>query len=378
MIPIAATTTARGSAGPARPAAPVRPARRGRAPAALAAAALLAVAGCEPSSPSPGGGAEVPSDAGRRSARVEVRVAEAVEAAETWLVQGDADRAESILVPVVRDVPDDPRVQELLGRAALLRATEAERAGRTSAAADLRRIAGDRYLEAARLAAGDAGLQHAAGIALLSDGRSDEAAICFERAAALRPSAAVHPLYAAQARLQGGDLEAAGTLLARALELDPDEPVALASLAVVRLEQGEGDAALAAIGEARGLDPDDLQLRGQQARILRRLGRPRDGLALLLAVPAADRITAGLTAEAAACRRALGEPDEAARLWEVHHDRAETGGDRFRAAVEAATAWIDAGRPDRARRWLDAARVAVRSPEEAARLAGVRRRIEED
>ena len=158
-------------------------------------------------------------------------------------------------------------------------------------------------------------------------------------------------------------------MLGRVLAIDPDEPHAHVSLAIVDLQRGDVEAALAHVAEARRIDPESLAFRAQHARILRRGGRPRAALDLLLPLEPAARAEPPLAREIAAAFTDLGDLDRAAEAWDHCARRPVPAALRWRDALEAADAHLRAGDRQAARHWLQVARAAAPDAPEVASMA---------
>jgi len=254
--------------------------------------------------------------------------------------------------------PDDWTAHELHGRAAAATALMLEEAYVTGTELErLRREAADAYDESARLATTDA--VHAAGhllraAALMYEGLGEttESLARYDRAATIDPLDAQTPLFAAQAHLRRGDLAAAKVLVDRVLALDPDEAWGWATRAEIERQSGDSSLALQSIRRGRRLDPTNHVLRLREARLLRLLDRPADGLTLLMTLPPDERASVAFVEEIAESWERIGEPDRSAEAWE---DLARRHPDRWRYALEASRWWLRAADAVRAGVALEAA-----------------------
>jgi predicted Zn-dependent protease len=288
----------------------------------------------------------------------------ALAAAEQYLDGGDLASAETILVKLIEQAPDDYRAHELYGRVLFLQGVQAPRRGNGDTSTGLFEKA-YRHYRASVEAAGElepivaAGLNQSAGEIASAAGLPDRAVEHFRAAGRLDPTTPKHPLYEAQMLLQLERPAEARTALERALTLDPDEAYAHASLALVALREGDEASAVRHVQEAREIDPDNLGIRIQEARIRRQCDQPRHALELLLALDERHRTQEAVTAEIAACYVILGQPLDAARAWELRYRRHPRQPTAWRAAVRAGEAHLAAGRADDARWWCRQAQLAA-------------------
>ncbi len=288
----------------------------------------------------------------------------ALSAAEDYLNSDEIAKAEAILARLIDKAPLDSRGRELMGRVLTIRATKAEERGDLHAAAEARSQAYEHYLAAVEMNPDSAGLQQSAGVIAMMAGESNAALVHFESAASLDPTNPQHPLYAAQLLIGQDRLEEARESLKATLRLDPDEPIAYASLAIIALQQQQFELALSHIAEAREIAPDDTRFRVQEAKIHRRIGDPARATELLIALSAAERAEAGVTFELASSFSDLGQHTRVAEVWMNRHRHQQGDANAYKSAVRAGAAFLLAGRPDEAIRWLETAKlIAPTSPE---------------
>jgi predicted Zn-dependent protease len=290
-------------------------------------------------------------------------------AAEQYIIGNEPGKAETILAKLITEAPDEYRAHELFGGALFLKGMNAARVGDQGLAAEHYEQAYRRYRTAVEVAAHvdpivEAGLNQSAGEIASAAGLRAEALQHFVAAGRIDPSSPKHPLYEAQMQIQLGRPDKAQAALQRVLLLDPDEPYAHASLATVALIAGDSGLALEHIAEARRIEPDNLGIRIQEARIRRQLDQPRQALEMLLALDEAARAQEAVTSEIAACQRALGEPEDAARTWQLRYQHVRGQPNAWRSAVEVAKAWLDAGQREKAMWWYgQASHAAPGDPE---------------
>lgn len=291
----------------------------------------------------------------------------ALDAAAEYLRARDLPKAEAILAVAIERAPRCSEAHEMLGQVLAARAIEEESAGRSDRAAATRLEALACYREAVAQAPESAGLRGSAATIAMTAGRDAEALAGWTEAERLDPHDPRHPLFAAQALLR---LDRAAEALAaadRALALAPDEAYAHATRAVALGELGEPGEAVAAVERARALAPADPGIRGQAARVHRRSGAADRGVELLVSMPPRERVAAGLTAELAACWRALGEPAKAAAAWEEEWSIRGGGPAAWRSALEAGRARAESGNRAEAGRWLETLRAIA--PERRSEIA---------
>jgi tetratricopeptide (TPR) repeat protein len=297
----------------------------------------------------------------------------ALAAAEQYLDGGDLPSAETILVKLIEQAPDDYRAHELYGRVLFLEGVQAPRRGSGESSAALFKKA-YRHYRASVEAAGTldpmvaAGLNQSAGEIASAAGLPQRAVEHFQAAGRLDPTAPKHPLYEAQILMQLERRAEARQALERVLTLDPDEAYAHASLALVALREGDESSALRHVQEAREIDPENLGIRIQEARIRRQCDQPRHALELLLALDERHRTQEAVTAEIAECYMLLDQPLDAAKAWELRYRRHPRKPTAWRAAVRAGEAHLAAGRPVDAQWWCLQAQLAAPNESEVEAL----------
>jgi tetratricopeptide (TPR) repeat protein len=297
----------------------------------------------------------------------------ALAAAEQYLDGGDLPSAETILVKLIEQAPDDYRAHELYGRVLFLEGVQAPQRGSGESSAALFKKA-YRHYRASVEAAGTldpmvaAGLNQSAGEIASAAGLPHRAVEHFQAAGRLDTTAPKHPLYEAQILMQLERRAEARQALERVLTLDPDEAYAHASLALVALREGDEASALRHVQEAREIDPENLGIRIQEARIRRQCDQPRHALELLLALDERHRTQEAVTAEIAECYMLLDQPLEAALAWELRYRRHPRKPTAWRAAVRAGEAHLAAGRPVDAQWWCLQAQLAAPNESEVEAL----------
>ncbi|MFO0874733.1 MAG: tetratricopeptide repeat protein [Phycisphaerales bacterium] len=325
-------------------------------------------------------------------------IAAALASAEKLLAAQRFEEAEIVAAQLATKDASDWRAHELLGRvlsarAAVFaeraggaegtggadgaggaegtgRAESAEHAAPDSAAQRIvayRARANDAYGRAAALAAGNASLWSAAGVAAELVGDLDAARDRFAKAAELAPDDPRPPLFEAQVHLRRQQLDDAARCLDRALVLRPDEPYALASRAEIARQRGDFEDALRDVRAARRAAGEDVAFRVAEARILRQSGHARDGLELLLALGEPRWRERDVVEEVALGFAAIGEPARAAQAWEAAH-RARPKD--WTLALRCADMWLLADDPVRADVWLGEAEVAAPADPRVVDLRG--------
>ncbi len=301
-----------------------------------------------------------PTSGGAAASRISRSAIEkSLAAAEDYFNADDLPRAEAILLTLIDRAPDEPAAQELHGQVLLAKAAAARQSGEMEQAADFAQRAHDRYMRVLELSPASAGLQHSAGDIAAVAGRLDEALAHYLEAMRLDPLQPRHAIYAAQLLADEGRLDEAEDALRRALALNPDEAVAHASLANIAMQRGQFDEARTHIAEARTIRPGDLSFRLIEASIHRRAGNPHACIALLVGLPVEQRTQHAVANELATAYAGIGEFEKAAEVWAASH---LAGGDlrnAWRSALFAAEHFLDAGRLEDARHWLEQARLAA-------------------
>ncbi len=289
-----------------------------------------------------------------------------LDAAEQYLVGGNLNEAEAIARRTVEAAPDSVDAHELLGRVLIARAIGLRDAGRPEAARDQWIDASRQYERVVRLAPKSSGLHQSAGEVAQLAGRTGLAIELYARAGELAPDDPRPALYEAQLLMADDRPSEARECIERVLGIDAEQPHALATLAVIEMEQGNWDEARSTIARSRTALPDDLGIRTIESRIHRLGGDPERGLELLLALPESSRATEAVTEEIAACWIALDRPEEAAVAWErCDGMRGPRSGV---IAVNAAEAWLDAGRSEEALVWIERAELAGIGPDRTRSL----------
>jgi Flp pilus assembly protein TadD len=149
---------------------------------------------------------------------------------------------------------------------------------------------------------------------------------------------------------------------------EPESAPDHAGLARAAMKQGDCEKALEHFHYARQESPDDLDLRLNEAEMYRQCGWPDVTLELLSELDARSRSLEPVVAEIAEAHRMLNEPGRAAMAWElryIHHPKA------WRAAAQAAEAWMEAGQYKPAQWWFEQARLAAPNTPEVQALTTV-------
>ncbi len=198
------------------------------------------------------------------------------------LLQGGAvEQARTILSDVVGREPNNPDALSMLGIALA-------QSRNLPAAADVLK-------RATEIAPGHAGAQMNYGGVLKRLGRFAEAAVCFERVAALRPDAplpALRQLGSVLIDLQRN--EEAVAVYSRVLAAQPQDAVALSDRGLAQLELGRLDAALADFDAALKINPRFAAALGNKGLALARLGQMAEAVAACDAAIALEPQAPGL------------------------------------------------------------------------------------
>jgi len=282
---------------------------------------------------------------------------EAASAIDQYLTMGRPGEALVIARKLSAADPQSAPARELLARsllAAVILEGESGPNGVTSASA------ADAYRDAAALDPSNAGLQHAAGVALDRAGRLELALTHYERARSRELSNPQFALYTAMTLRRLGRLDEALRMIDAASALAPDEAIIEVVRSDALLAKGDAAASLVAAQRARMLAPADMSARLAEARALRRSGRPAQAAESLGALPEASLADEAVAQELADSLLDLGRSEAAARAWERSLD---VDPRRWRSAVGAAEAWLTAGDIIRAQARLQQAReMAPREP----------------
>ncbi len=270
-----------------------------------------------------------------------------------------------MLEALLKKSPDSPQGWQLLGEVQSTQALMARDQGRADEFIERINHAAAAYAQAVRRSPENAPLHHAAAVVFDLAGKSKDALALYQRASDLEPQNTQFLLYLAQAMTRAEEYTKATATLARLLKIDPSEAWGYACLAEIDLAEKHTSMALDHIRKAREIDPDQKAFRITEAKVLRRSGKPRDALELLLALPEAETVAEAPTFELATSYEMIGRPDKAAEAWERCYRSNPSG---WRAACEAAEAFIRAKRLPEAKVWADIAR--TQAPSEP-RVAGL-------
>ncbi len=297
-----------------------------------------------PASPSaagaatPGGVAAVP---GAGAKPMDAASVDAVlNAAQTYLNNGETGKAEAVLTQAIAEHADEQRLYIQL--AELL--TGQRRLGE----------AYDRYIQALAIGPRDAATEFAAGTVASMTGKLDRAVEHYSAAQVANPSDYRAPLFLGQVQLKMGERDEAKKNLLLAAKLKPDAAAAWGTLADVALGENKADLALQHIAKARQIEPRVLVWRLIEARALKRQGKAEEALALVVNLDEAQKRQPGVIELIAECYGMLARPADAAALYAGASD-AEPGDGKM--AFEAA-AWFERAK-DSARGLMYAKRAAA-------------------
>lgn len=300
-------------------------ARRERPLAAAVLLGLLAAAGCSEEPPRASGPPIISAESRER----------AIEAIRVHLEEHRVAEAAAIGDRLLAAAREDPSVNDLLGRVALIESEALAGEART----DRRRVALSR-LQAA-IAGGVESAETLALAAGLAESLGDPGF-----AEPLRRALAAAPAAGAEAELSLAwnlalqeRLDEALEVALAARERSPDLAMGAAMVGELRLSRGDR-MGLADLAEARRLDGGSLPLRVREASWHRRLGDPEHSALLLSSLDESLRSDPEAARELAAAHAARGDMEGAAAAWEAAlaaHPR------RLDAAIALAEAWLAAG-----------------------------------
>lgn len=338
------------------------PSRRSNLPlflaagAALASAALLAavVARRSMQPAAADRAAEGPATSRAAAAATVPREAAATEtilaSAETLVRQGKHAQAETVLTTAVREQPEDQELRLALAGVLVLQSKLA--------------AAYEHYEAALAIGPRTPEVEFTAGTVASRLDRLDRAEEHFSAAQAGDTSDPRFPLYLAQVQMKAGQTGAARKNLLIATRLDENLAIAWGSLAELSLREGEPNVALQVIGRARDLEPAVTAWRVIEARALNRLRRADEALAVLAAIPDAERRQLPVLRLIGESCGLLGRPERAVAEFEAAAAANPDDGDLlFDLAV-----WCErAGQHDKAARF--ARRAADLGVEAGAKMA---------
>ncbi|MDA1007441.1 MAG: tetratricopeptide repeat protein [Planctomycetota bacterium] len=282
-------------------------------------------------------------------------VSAALRAIDQSLTAGHTDAAVTIARKLVLIAPEDPILQETLGRALLARATSV--GGPTARASQEEALVA--YETAARLTPHHAGLAHAAGVVADLLGRTPTAIEWYRRAGEIDPLSPSYPLYEGLALSRSALPMQAIAPLARSVAIAPSNAMCLAALAEAYARTGQMDLAISTASRAREIAPNDGVVRIMEARIVRLAQQPDRAVRLLFAMDAIARTDPAAAMELGASLTMLGRHAEAADALERSAVEHPTDG----ALLEAtALACAHSGMIDRAIFWVNRVRAGGFTP----------------
>jgi len=305
---------------------------------------------------------EGPAVASEQARISQDRIDASLAAAERYFDNGENEKAETIVLALLKREPDQPRAHELMASILIARADGFTQRGDSEAAADAFAGAYEHYAALLAKTAPSAGLEQSAGRVALAADLTELALTHFRKAAELDPADPSNPLLEANLLLQLDRISEARAAIDRAVKLDPEEPYALATLAMVLAKQGHATEALERIAEARELagPADKLGIRVVEARLHRQNGDPDRALTLLLPLSERERGEQAVASEIAASSIALGQFRQAIDAWAHRYRFTED----WRAALAAAEHALSAEQIDEAWRWFRRAELIAPSAHE--------------
>lgn len=292
------------------------------------------------------------------------RIEASLDAAADYLRGGHFTEAEAILTRLLDRAPDEVDAHELYAQLLLNRAAEAREQGVAGRERELTRRAYEHYRRMTELLPHEAGAQQSAGEMAHAAGLIDEAIAHYRRADELDATNPRYAVFAAQILLEREAHQEAERMLSRALRIDPDEPMVHATLASLHAKRNEWNEAIASVRTAREIAPRDISYRVLEASLHRRRGEPRQGVQLLVHLSDQQRVMPHVASELAWCYGALGEHEQAGRIWAGLFDADPAGPNASQFALRAAESMMHAGQTDRAWRWVQEARRTGATDEE--------------
>ncbi|MCC7388982.1 MAG: tetratricopeptide repeat protein [Phycisphaerales bacterium] len=224
-------------------------------------------------------------------------------AADTLVRQGEADRAEAVLRAAVAEHAGSQELRLALAGACILQQKLPEAYEQYEAALAIGPRAAETEFNAGTLAA--------------QLKRLDRAEEHFAAAQATDPSDPRYPLYLAQIQIALNQPEQARRNLLLATRLDENLAVAWGTLAELSLRANEPNVALQLAARARALEPAVAAWRVIEARALNRTGKPEEALAVLGGISDAERRQLPILRLIGECYGMLRRPAEAAREFEA-------------------------------------------------------------
>ncbi|MGD9791028.1 MAG: tetratricopeptide repeat protein [Phycisphaerales bacterium] len=232
---------------------------------------------------------------------------QALNAADTYIKQGEAGKAEVILRKALETYPEDQRMYVLLAEVLIGQ-------HRLQDAYDQL----EKAIACPPPATHEASIEFTAGNVASMMGNAERATMHYAAAQSLDKTDARYPLYLAQTLIKQNKIDDAKTNLLIVLNLDPDNAIAWGTLAELEYRGGQFGLASQHVARARTLDPQSLVWRILEARIGVRQNKAEEALSLLTALSEAQQREPGVLDLMGQCYGLLRRPVEAAGLYSKH------------------------------------------------------------
>ncbi|MFG0294043.1 MAG: tetratricopeptide repeat protein [Phycisphaerales bacterium JB065] len=283
------------------------------------------------------------------------------QAVETYFLQENFEAADSILAAALKKVPNSQDLR-------LLNAELRMHQGRP----------GEAYEEmqkAYKIGPDDPEYRYAAAGYAKAAGLIEDAMAEVRKAIAMSDTPDIRFfVFLGALQMQQQRLADAQATLLIALQQDPEQPIIYGMLAEIDLQQGGSEKGLEFARKARDLDPNQYAFRVTEARLLRRLGRLEDSLAVLTAIDEYTRLTnAAVLHDVILTLQALDQKDRAA---DTAMRAAEASPTDAQIMMMAADAMDAAGRLEKAVDLATRARM-LGHPNGQARVEHLQRKLAE-
>lgn len=254
-----------------------------------------------------------------RTPTAEARTA-ILESAQTYIRRNEPGNAEAVLAQAAREYSEDQEIRiayadVLLTQRKLTQASE-------------------QYEKALAIGPRPATLEFTAGTAANMAGNPQLALEHYLAAQAADKTNAQYPLFAAQVQIKLNQSDAAKASLIRSTMLDSQQPAAWGTLAELALRDNNANVALQHIEKARKLDSGALAWRLIEARALKRVGKPREAVDLLVTLDDAQRLQPAVLQQIAECYGMLKQPADAAAIYARASDAQRDNPDLAKAAAD--------------------------------------------
>ncbi len=243
-----------------------------------------------------------------------------LEAAQTYVRQGEVEKAETILAGACRQYTTDQSLHVAYADVLMSRRKVPE--------------AYAHYEQALAIGPRPADLEFTAGTAANMAGKPDRALEHYSAAQTADKTNPKYPLYLGQVQLKLGQNDEAKASLIRSARLDPEQAIAWGTLAEISLRENQLDLALQHIEKARALEPGAATWRLIESRALTRMGEPEKAVQLLITLEEGERFSGPVLRQIGQCYGMLSRPADAAAVYSRASDAHPQDGPLAREAAD--------------------------------------------